>query len=176
MDVEMKISWNTIVTILRKTYKLAFFTKPIHIVSKEVDSLTKRATFFIKTQRMHIVSKVTTKDIMCSDFYLCSLSVDDRKRVERQYLLEIQQPHAYIEEYPLYPNKENQYIFKILLIETKKIVCGSASHFIQCDKEVLSMLSKQDIVKISMAYYKERFEKNQEYNLESKARTNIHYL
>lgn len=178
----MKRLWKIIKETLKEAYKNAFSSAPFHIVGKDIDNLTKQATFFIKAKRMPTISKLTTKEITHDGHYLYGLSSCDRKQIEEQYLLEIKQPQAYIEEYPITLNENNQYIFKILLLEKGNIVCGSASHFINDNKQILSILSQQDIVKISMAYYMERFGENEpnnlidKTNLIGKIKTNVHYL
>ncbi len=172
----MKQVWKTIIATLKEAYKNAFGSAPFHIIGRDSDNLTKNATFSIKAKRIPTISKLTTKEIMFDDRYLCGLSASDRKQIEVQYLLEIRQPRAYIEEYPLSPNKNNQFIFKILLIEDKKIVCGSAAYFIEDNQEILSMLRPKDVVKISLEYYLECYGEIASNNLIGGTKTNVHYL
>lgn len=172
----MKRLWKTTKETLKEAFKNAFFSDPFHIVGKDVDNLMRRATFSLKAKRIPTTYKLQTKEIIHDDRFLFGLSSSDRKQVEKQYLLEMKQPQACIEEYPLIADKNNQYIFKILLLENRKIVCGSASYFINSDKETLAMLNPADIVKISLAYYKERFGESSPNALIGKTSTNIHYL
>lgn len=172
----MSFLWKSIKRMLKEANKNAFFAPPFRIVGKITDDLTKRATFSVKIRRMLNSIDLTTHDIMHNDHYLIGLSANDRKQVEQQYLFELKQPLAYIEEYPIEANKNNEYIFKIFLIDKRKIVCGSASYFIKQGTEILSLLSQRDIIQIASAYSIERFGNMETINIISNAKNNVHYL
>ena len=124
--------------VLKDTISEALPKYPFHIIEKEIDSLTKAATFTLKAKKKSSAI-LTTKEIIADDSYLIGLSKKDREIVEAQYRTELSQPVAYIEEYPIAANEDNELIFKIMLIDEGKIVCGSASYFIK--KIRLSFLS-----------------------------------
>lgn len=143
---------------LKEAYNNALSSTSFRIIGKTSDNLTRCATFHIKARRVPIQVSLQTHEIINDERYLFGLSQADREKVKEQYILEIKQPLAYIEDYPLSANKNNEYIFKILLLENGKIVCGSASYFMTKGKEVLSLLSQEDIAKIAITSYIERFE------------------
>lgn len=117
------------ITFLKEVSREMFPTFLCRIVGKEVDELTERATFSLKSKRWPTPRRVKTSDIIHDDEYFSALSEQDRQHVEAQYLSELRQPRACIEEYPVAANSHKEYIFKILLLEEKKMVCGTAAYF-----------------------------------------------
>lgn len=146
-----------LVQVLKEAYTQAFSSASFSIVHKEMDSATKHATFFLKAKWIPTSIVLTTREIIHDDQYLSGLSSKDRKMIEEQYLSEIHQPLAYIEEYPIPSEEEHKNMFKIFILEEKKMVCGAATYFMEEDLKTLFMLSKPELLKIAMAYYMERF-------------------
>ncbi len=167
----------TLKSILKGTLKIIFSSNEVKIKRKDIDNLTKQATFFIKKGREPKLDIKKTKDIIACD-YFSELSEENRKLILEQYRTECRQPLAFIEEHPLHANKNNQYIFKILLLESRKMVTGTASYFIKNieGKQILALLSEKDIVNISVAYYREQFEEINSKYLVRNPEINVHYL
>ncbi len=149
-------------TSLQETMKLAlkevFPSYPFHLVGKKTDELTFQTFFLLKAKRVSTPISLSVSEILADDKYFLSLHPDDRKKILQQLILETKTPLAYIQEYPIHPNNNNQCLFKIFLIEEKKIICGTASYFMrEAQKKILSKLDKKDIIRLAMAYYEENF-------------------
>lgn len=172
----MRMLGTTTKKILKEAFQNALSPIPFRIVGKNIDDLTKRATFYVKTSGVSNPIPLKTHEIIHDDQYFLGLVLDDRKQVKEQYLMEIEQPLAYIAEYPVTANHNNEYIFKILLVEKRKIICGTASHFLQKDHETLSMLNQQDTVRLTIAYYSERFIEQEVIDTHDDLQINVRYL
>ncbi len=160
--------------MLKRAHREAFSSYPLRIVGKSTDSLTKMATFSLKAKRMPTAIKLTTKEIIDNDKYFSGLSAQQRLQIERQYVFELNRPLAYIESYPLDAPSSERGIFKILLLDQGKIICGSAEYFIKHDRKTLSLLSKDDFARIYLLYQRERFFELTE--SPAKVSNNIHVL
>lgn len=171
--------WNSLITVIKEAYREVFPKFLCHIVEKNTDNLTGQATFSIKSKRFSVPRVLKTKEIIQNDEFFSELSQKDRKEIERQYLFELSKPSAYIEEFPINANENRELIFKVLFLDDKKIVCGSATYFITKNTEVLAKLSEKDIVKLAMAYREERFgyfEIDDVLPSSNKVKNNISYL
>ena len=149
--------WNSLVTVVKEAYYEVCPKFLCQVVEKNTDNLMGQATFLIKSKRFSIPRRLKTKEIIQSDELFSELSKKDRKEIGKQYFFELNQPSAYIEEFPIIANENREFIFKILLLDKKKIVCGSATYFVKENTEILKKLSEKDIVKLAMAYRDERF-------------------
>lgn len=161
--MRIKALWKTLCSTMRATYQEAFSSDPFRIVGKNTDSLTHRAAYLLKAKNVPAEFSVTTSELIHNDRYFLGLSSSSRKAVADQYVREIVQPLALIEELPIAPDIENRYQFKIFLLEEEKIICGSAAYFMQ-EKKILDLLSKQDVITITMAYCLECFSHDQAIN------------
>lgn len=156
-EAGFKQNWKAIRNIFKDTFKEAFPKYPYRILNKQFDSIRREKVFSIKVHRIAATVSLTAKEIFNRPEYLTGLSYDARSEITKQYLLDISKPPAYIEEYPVSPNEQGNRIFKIMLVDEKRIVCGTASFFIKNGMEILSRLSTEDTVKIAAAYYEDRF-------------------
>lgn len=151
----MRMIWKNIRDIFRDANKIAFSSTAFRIVGKQFDELTQRAKFQLKAKRIGTVVVLSTDTIIQSDRYLTGLSKDDRNTVFQQYQAELKQPVAFIESISIFPEKNQQYLIKIFMIEANKIICGYASEFIK-NKSVMELLSLQDVSQISKIYTLEK--------------------
>ena len=149
--------WTFTKTILRETLKEVFPRYPFHLMGMKTDELTFKAVFILKAKRTPTPILLSTEEILADDKYLLGLSPKDRRKLVDQYLVELKQPSAYIEEFPIVPNGNNEFIFKIFLIDEQTIVCGSACYFMHEAEEVLTKLNRKDVMRLAMAYYQEKF-------------------
>ncbi|MDF1760379.1 MAG: hypothetical protein P1U40_07565 [Coxiellaceae bacterium] len=169
--------WKSLIKLLKAAWQEAFPKYPCRIVGCSIDNLTKRAQFTVKARRIPMPIQLTTKQIIACDKYFHMLPAKDRQRIERQYLIELNRPIAFIEEFPLTANLHGEYIFKVLLLENKKIICGTAEYFIKQNKQILQLLSREDVMKLTKAYCTEKYvDCEAEYSLNQKLNSKIHYL
>lgn len=152
----MRMIWEQIKNIFHDANNIVFSSTPFHIVSKETDSLTKRAIFQLKVRRIGSVISLSTSDIINDDRYLTGLSSGDRAEIFEQYQIELKHPIAVIDSISIFPEKNNKHLIKIFLISKNKIICATASEFLE-NKALLDMLSHQDVSRISKIYAFEKF-------------------
>lgn len=171
----MWMTWKYIKEILSDANKIALSSVVFHIAEKEIDDFTKRAQFKIKAKRIASTISLSTHDIVKNDRYLIGLSVEDRLTVFNQYQAELKQPMAFLESVSVLPEKNNQHIIKILLIEENKIICGVASDFLK-DQKILSMLGPNDVVAISKIYMLEKMNHEDHFNFPDQNNNNLRYL
>jgi hypothetical protein len=138
--------------IARQAIQQSFPSHPFHISECEIELLTKKVLFSIKAQRIPTSIKLSAEEIINDEKYLIGLSLPDRLKIKTAYLQSIERPKAYIEEYPIY----DEGVFKIVLINDRKIICATASYLVNENKDVLFMLRKEDIINIVSRYYEDR--------------------
>src|SRR3990167_5481148 len=165
-------SFRITLKVLKDAINEVFPRFPFRIVGVKIDNLTGFAQYAIKIKRIPTPVTLTTYEIINHDKCLISLSQKDRQTIHQQYLKELQLPQAYIEEFPIQENPNGDYIFKIVNIEDKSIISASATDFMNKYSEILMKLNKSDIVKISIFYHQENFEKSAANKFDKK----IHFL
>lgn len=153
---------------------IVFSSAAFHIVGKETDNLTKRAVFQLKARRIGSVVLLSTADIITDDRYLTGLSAEDRAEIFSQYQIELKQPIAFIDSISIFPEKNNKHLIKIFLIPENKMICATASEFLE-DKVLLNKLSHQDVSQISKIYAFEKFPDDDRYAFISD-HGNVRYL
>lgn len=144
------------------TCKEIFNPHPYKIIKKDTDSLTKKATFFLKAKKALMPIKTSTENLMNNEQYFFGLKKVDRKQVRDQYLLELAAPTACIIEYPILANEYNERVFKIFCMEDKRIICATATKFLK-KKELLSRLKSEDVVRLAMAAYEDNYANPEEF-------------
>lgn len=170
----MRMIWKQIKDIFHDANGIAFSSAAFHIVGKETDSLTKRAIFQLKARRIGSVVSLSTSAIINDDHYLTGLSSGDRAEIFTQYQVELKQPIAIIDSISIFPEKNNKYLIKIFLISENKMICATASEFLE-NKALLDMLSHQDVSQISKIYAFEKFPDDDGHAFISD-RSNVRYL
>lgn len=154
---------------LKATFNEVFTKYPFKISGPIFDRKKLRWVFILKAKRISQVLKLNAEELVESDHYFENLSKKDKEIVKEQYLIDLLKPKAYLEELPI--NLENNNIFKIMLEEENKITCGTATYFMTEGRELMNMLSKEDMIKIAFAYFQENSDKllrNDVYSLRSK--------
>lgn len=156
-----KRTLNDIKALFVATCNEALNPHPYKIIKKDTDSLTKKATFFLKAKKALMPIETSTEDLINNERYFFGLKETERKQVRDQYLLELATPRACIIEYPLLENKYNERIFKILCMEDKNIICNTATKILK-DKELVAKLKSEDVVRLAMAAYAEKYANHEE--------------
>lgn len=152
----MRMIWKQIKDIFHDANSIVFSSAAFHIVGKETDNLTKHAIFQLKVRRIGSVVSLSTSDIINDDRYLTGLSSEDRVEIFSQYQIELKQPIAFIDSISIFPEKNQKHLIKIFLIPENKMVCATASEFLE-NKALLDILSHQDVSQISKIYAFEKF-------------------
>lgn len=137
--------------IIKEAFQEAFFAAPFRVIGITTDNLTCKAVFRIKMKKVAMPVEVPTQEIIESDFYFSGLSAADRIKVMQQYNKELKTPSAFIHEYPL-SNSTESGVFRILLLDKRHIISGTAEYFFKQRRDIIEMLSKKDIVMLSIAY------------------------
>ncbi len=175
----MDFSWTVLKDVCKEAARNTLCPCPFQLIGKTTDSLTKRTIFKLKAKKSTVPFFKTPQEIIHSDYHFSGLSVVDRKAVEKQYLFELSQPKAFIEEFPITFNEHNELIFKVLLLDERKLICGSATYFFTINKDILSMLKAKDLVTLTKAYCMENIsalpDEVGEKNL-NLTKQNVHYI
>lgn len=171
--LNMRTIWKSVKNIFRDANKIAFSSAVFRIVGKQLDELTGQAKFQIKAKRIGIVT-LSTSSIIQNDRYLTGLSYTDRKIIFEQYQSELKKPIAFIESISIFPEKNEQHLIKIFLIESRKIICGTASDFLK-KKSILNSLSSSDVSQISKIYAIEKMAQ-EDFLFSNPESNNVRYL
>lgn len=84
-------------------------------------------------------------------------AVGKKKLTPTHATLTASKPKAYIEEYPISFESNDEQIFKIMLSEEGRLLCGTASYFFAKERPTVYQLDPADIVRLTMGYCRERF-------------------
>ena len=86
--------WEKVIFFINEAWLNVF---PFRIMGKNIDSLTKKATFTLKAKKIPAPIILSTEEIIISgNNYLAGLSGKDRKIILDQYQIELLQKTAYI--------------------------------------------------------------------------------
>jgi len=91
--------------------------------------------------------------------FLCNFYISNRANQTEKNLNKKNsaQPKAYIDELPVRLDAQGKAIYKIILVEEGKKVCGPPSYFLKKRSDILEMLSSHDAFRLGMGYYEEKY-------------------
>lgn len=154
--------WQAVKFLLCEAKKQALLRNPYKIIRCDIDALTHKALFSLKIKNTDCLVKLGTHELLNSSDYIANLSKEDRENVERQYRKELNQPRAYIEEFPIHENHKGEWIYKIFILDSGKISVGTASYFIKKRSDITKLLSTNDLFSLTLGYFQENYIENKE--------------